>query len=613
MTNYSYRACRCVPYICVIALLLFLHGGIDAGDLPEDRSGNEKGNEKLSYKTEFTGIENKKLASLFRSASQLIALQDRPPPGMASLERRVLTDLDVFRKVLRSEGYYAGELSYRITPGHPAILVSIDVKTGPKYRFKEYTIQYTGPGADDPNLPVELNDPELNRGNRAKAQLVVNARKKLLDTLADIGHPLARVVEQNVVVDHGDESMSVTIQVEPGETARFGSLTVEGTTKIDTGYIESFVSWKEGEVFDQRQIKQLRERLLDTGLFAMVAIERPSEPEAGGILPVTIRLQERKHRTISLAGQYSTDEGFSAEALWEHRNLLGLQDRLTLATEVGEIKQEFDMRYLKKNFRRQNQNLLLDGTLTHEDFPAYTGPLTRYFGGLERPIAKKWKILAGIPLEFSNLDDLQGTRDFYLFGLEVAGERDTSNNRFDPSEGTRLRLSFRPYYGRGEDNVSFLVSDITGTGYYAPVGGTRFILASRMKFGTIVGEDTSSELPANKRFYSGGGGSIRGYKFQFVGPMGTGETPLGGRSLLELGVELRAKATETIGGVIFVEGGQVYDDELPDFDGDLQWAAGFGVRYFTMIGPVRLDFGFPLNPRDIDDSFQFYISIGQAF
>jgi translocation and assembly module TamA len=76
---------------------------------------------------------------------------------------------------------------------------------------------------------------------------------------------------------------------------------------------------------------------------------------------------------------------------------------------------------------------------------------------------------------------------------------------------------------------------------------------------------------------------------------------------------LRVKATQTIGAVFFVESGQVYDGELPDFDGGFQWAAGFGVRYFTMIGPVRLDFGFPLNPEKNDDAFQFYISIGQAF
>ena len=301
------------------------------------------------------------------------------------------------------------------------------------------------------------------------------------------------------------------------------------------------------------------------------------------------------------------------EGLWEHRNLLGRQERMTLTTEIGEIKKEFSVSLMKPNFLRQDQNLLANGALAYEDTPAYKGPLTRYYGGLERSIAKEWNILVGIPVEFSNLSDLQGTRDFFLYGLEVQGDRDTSNDRLDPSEGTRLRLSLMPYSGKWEDDVTFLISEITGTGYYAPSDGDRFILAGRVKLGSIVGEKTSA-LPANKRFYTGGGASIRGYNFQSVGPLGQGKTPLGGRSLLEIGAELRIKVTDTIGGVVFIEGGNVYDDELPDTSSDLQWAAGFGIRYFTAVGPMRLDFGFPLNPReDIDDSMQFYISIGQAF
>ena len=99
-----------------------------------------------------------------------------------------------------------------------------------------------------------------------------------------------------------------------------------------------------------------------------------------------------------------------------------------------------------------------------------------------------------------------------------------------------------------------------------------------------------------------------------MGPLGLANTPLGGRSLFEVSAELRAKVTDTIGGVIFIDGGNVYDDELPDLSTDLQWAIGFGGRYFTNFGPVRLDFGFPINPRDgVDDFMQFYISIGQAF
>ena len=599
--------------LCILVFLLFLHCTINADDSPENMPGSAAVKGTLSYRTEFTDLEDKNLTSILKKTSQLIALNDRPPHTLAALERRVRTDIEMFQKVLRSEGYYDGKLTYRIEAEQRPVHIFIDIDAGPRYRLKRYAVEYVGPGSDTEGLPREPKDAGLSLEEPARAQLIVDARQRLLQNLAESGHPLASVIDQKAVVDHADDSMSVEIQIEPGERARFGPLTVEGTTGVEADYVEGLVPWKEGDIFDRRKINELRHRLLGTGLFATVAIERPNQLNQEGMLPVAIRVSERKHRSIALTGRWSTDEGFAVEGLWEHRNLLGRQERLTLTAEIGEIKQEFDVSLMKPNFLRQGQNLLANGALAHEDTPAYKGPLTRYFGGLERTITKEWNILAGIPVELSNLSDLQGTREFFLYGLEVQGDRDTSNDRFDPSEGTRLRLSLRPYGGKGEDDVAFLISEITGTGYYAPGNGDRFILAGRVKLGSIVGEETSA-LPANKRFYTGGGASIRGYKFQSVGPLGPGETPLGGRSLFAIGGELRVKITDTIGGVVFIEGGNVYDDELPDTSSDLQWAAGFGIRYFTAVGLMRLDFGFPLNPREgIDESMQFYISIGQAF
>jgi translocation and assembly module TamA len=130
--------------------------------------------------------------------------------------------------------------------------------------------------------------------------------------------------------------------------------------------------------------------------------------------------------------------------------------------------------------------------------------------------------------------------------------------------------------------------------------------------GSITGTE-SADIPANRRFYAGGGTSIRGYALQSVGPLTDDGTPIGGRSLLELSAELRVKLSKTLGGVVFIDGGNVYEETVPDFSNNLRWAAGFGTLYFTAVGPIRLDIGFPLNRRSIDDSFQFYISVGQAF
>jgi translocation and assembly module TamA len=567
----------------------------------------------FQYRAQITGVEDKSLLKQLESASQLKTLQNRPPPSLVALERRARNDIERLHKVLRSEAWYDSRVEYRIEADNEPVRVFVDIAVGARYLLKQYTITYSGHGSEDPDLPHDPGSIGVISAQPARAELVSGARRRLMETLADMGYPLAEVVRQSAVVDHADSSMSVVIEIEPGALSHFGSLEILGATSVEDEYIESFIPWQEGDIFDRSKLNSARQRLLATGLFEAVAFERPNQVDAEGRLPVTVRVKERKHRSIGLGGRWSTDEGFSIEVEWEHRNLFGREERLSFSGEIGEIKQELVAAYKKPHYRRQDQDLLANGALAHEDTDAFTGPLTRYFIGLQRQLSENWKVVAGVPLEFSNLTDLQGTRKFTLYGLEFRGERDTSSDRLDPNAGTRLRLSLLPYYGNGDTSISFLTGQLGLTGYYAIDDGARYILAGRTRIGSIVGESTEA-LPANKRFYAGGGSSIRGYSFQSVGPLGLGNTPLGGRSLFELSTELRIRFSDTLGGVIFVDAGNVYDDETPDFSTNLQWAAGFGVRYFTTFGPLRLDLGFPLNPRDgIDDSMQLYISIGQAF
>ena len=153
---------------------------------------------------------------------------------------------------------------------------------------------------------------------------------------------------------------------------------------------------------------------------------------------------------------------------------------------------------------------------------------------------------------------------------------------------------------------------MNGSQYFAFDEEGDYVLAGRGRAGMIIGEDRS-DLPANKRFYSGGGESVRGYEYQKVGPLDEDGDPLGGRSVLEAGLEFRARVTESFGIVPFVEGGNVFEASDPE-DLDLLWAAGLGFRYYTAVGPLRFAFAVPLDKRDnVDDDFQIYLSLGQAF
>ncbi|MFA9420642.1 MAG: autotransporter assembly complex family protein [Gammaproteobacteria bacterium] len=568
---------------------------------------------EFRYKARLTGVDDQSLLEKLRSASQLVTLEVRPPPSLVALERRARNDIERLQKVLRSEAYYDSRVEYRIESDSEPVQIFVDISIGVRYLLKQYTITYSGPGSEYPDLPQEPGGVGVIPGQPARAELVTGARQRLIRALADMGHPLAKVEQQSAVVDHADNSMSVLIEVIPGEQSRFGPLEIVGAVSVEQDYIKSFVPWQEGDIYDRRKLDQARQQLLGTGLFSAVAFERPNQVDADAKLPVTIRVKERKHRSIGLGGSWSTDQGISIEAEWEHRNIFGRGERISYSGEISEIKREFVVAFKKPRYRRQDQDLLANGALAYEDTDAFKGPLTRYFAGLQRQLNENWKVVGGIPFEISDLSDLQGSRNFTLYGLEFRGERDTSNDRLDPNAGTRLRLLLQPISGSGEESINFITGLLGLAGYHAIDHKQRYIIAGRTRLGSITGE-TTEDLPANKRFYAGGGSSIRGYRFQSVGPLGPGNTPLGGRSLFEISTEFRVKFSDTIGGVIFVDGGNVYDDELPDFSTNLQWAGGFGARYFTSFGPIRLDLGFPLNPRDgIDDPMQLYISIGQAF
>lgn len=611
---------RFVASPCSIALLTGLFLGIHTDLAAQEGKAQDarktptvtQSPDATIYTVRFTGAEDEQVLTLLQDTLKLLRSGERPYKTLGGLERRVQSHLQVLEKTLRAEGYYGARLDYHLKGDSGPIDIEIELKHGPQYTLKSYVIEYIGQGSPAAQLPVNPRELGLNLGAPARAQNIIDAEDLLLFELGDRGYPLAEILDREVVVDHSEHSMSVTLQAAPGVLARFGPLVVTGALSVDPKYIRSFVPWDENEVFVYSDLHRLRTSLLETGLFESVDVSAADNLNEQGLLPVLVNLSERKHRSIGVQMHWSTDTGFGGEVFWEHRNLSGKQEQLTLTARLEEIKQEFSAAFRKPRFLMESQSLLADGSGSHQDTDAFQGPLVKFFTGLERRLSDTWTVSGGVPIEFSNLEDFLGTRDYQLLGISLRANHDSADDALDPGQGSRLRLELVPLVGRHDEQVSFTQGTAVGTAYFSLNGGRRVILAGRAKLGSIAGED-SADLPAYRRFYAGGGASIRGYKFQSIGPLAPDGTPRGGRSVVELGTELRIKVTQTMGGVVFLEGGNVYDGSAPDFSSSLRWAAGFGVRYFTAVGPLRLDFGFPIDRRPIDDSFQFYISAGQAF
>ena len=567
----------------------------------------------VAYEPSITGVDDDKLLDLLKGSSQLYELVDRPPATVLSLERRARNDLSRLRAALQSEGYYDAKLGFDVDTEKQPVAVTVRVDPGPLYTLAEFTVDYVGspppPAADRPSL--ESLDIEI--GMPAVAPKIKAGETKLLRLLGDRGYPFPKVDKLDATVRHDKRQMYVKLAVDAGARAKFGAVRIGGLTNIDEAYIRRLISWKEGATFDRREIDETRQALIGTELFGRVQITAQPEPDAEGRVPIAIELTERPQRSIGAGLSYSTDIGFAGEVFWEHRNLLGQNERLKLTVTAGEIEQSGKAAFRKPAFLRRDQALLVDGSLSNLETDAFDQKSISSTVALERRFTRAWRGSVGVTASYDDVQDNDGTREFKLLGLPVTGLMDTTDNLLNPTRGQRLDLSGTPYVGTGDRNLAFLRMLVGGSTYYAIDKDKRFILAGRVRVGSIVGEATEA-LPADKRFYAGGGGSIRGYEFQRVGPLDSEDDPLGGRSLLEMSGELRIRVTEQFGLVPFIDGGTVFEDPYPSFDRTVRWAGGLGFRYFTGFGPLRLDVAFPINGRDdVDDTFEFYISFGQAF
>lgn len=567
---------------------------------------------EIPYEVELVGIEAEELRETLRSASRLVATQDRPPLTVGALRRRIEADLPRLEDALASFGYYGAVLDYRIDTGARPARVDIAVATGPLFRLTGFDIFGPSPALSDGSIVVRAEDLGLERGQPAVAAEIVEGQRRLLATLARQGYPLARVEDRRVVVDHAAADVRVALRLDTGPFARFGPAEVRGLESVEEAFVLSRLAWRQGEPFDMELVERSRRTLIETGLFSAVSIAHAGMVGSGGQLPVTIELAEARHRSIGLGAGYSSSEGLGAEAFWEHRNLRGAGERLRVTATGSQQSYGASANLRLPGIANPDRTLFFELSAVDEDREGFEGLTAGATAGLEFRFSETMTGSGAVSLEYLDLEDSAGTQRFTLLGLPLALQRDTTTDLLDPRGGGRLAVELTPYLSLLGDDASFLVARLTDSIYLPLDEEGDILLAGWARIGSILG-DSTGDIPAAKRFYAGGGGSIRAYGFQELGPVDAAGDPRGGRSLVEFGGELRARLFEDIGGVAFLEAGNVYEDPHPDLGERLFWGAGVGLRYFTGFGPVRLDLAVPINPRPQDDPFQVYLSLGQAF
>ena len=563
------------------------------------------------------GVSDK---SLRQAIERYIGATKRPPHGRFEARQRAEAAADDAVVVLRSEGYYDYAVTPEISQGDkPGPVLRID--PGPRFTIADPQVTWVGSAPDAMAAADAVKALGLKPKEPGRAADVIAAEGRLVAALQKDGYADAAAGERQVVVDHTDNTVRPTFRIDSRAKVRLGALQVKTAGRTNPRWVAGLAPWREGKVYDPQDVAELERRLQDAGVFNAVDVALAPTSDAQGLRPVIVTLTDRPRSSLALGGSYATREGVAADASYSMYNLLGRADTLTFHGQYGTILKRFDATLSLPEFPWPLYTLQPGVTVYRDDTTAYT---ERDFGGhldLVRRFSATSYRTVGIAADY--IDD----NEKILENGQIVGEQqklalltllgrltlDHANDPLNPVRGWKFDGSVQPTLGAGSGQTLEWAKVDAQASAYLPLGSdASTVLAGRLHLGSIVTGSSTFDIPAGRRFYAGGSGSVRGYGYQAVGPRFPDNTPVGGLSLVEGSFEVRHDITDRIGGVLFVDAGTVGTHPYFDLHSP-SVGAGFGVRYNLGFAPFAVDFGFPLNKRAGDSPFQIYVSIGQAF
>jgi len=534
----------------------------------------------------------------------------------AQIDRRARQDEALLNQLLRAAGYYGAFVNTRIEPDRLGRLnVTLVVRPGTVYTLSSIDLN----GIEEAeNRADELRTSfGLESGQPADSDRIAAALAALKTEMGREGFVFAKLGEPKLTVDHDEHSVQMVVDVHPGNVQRVGRITVDGEQLFSAKHLRRIARFRTGDIYDAARMEDFRRALIQTSLVSAVTI-KPVATADPHVVDVAVKLEPAPPRTVSGAIGYGTGEGYRLEASWQHRNLIRPEGAVTFRGVLGTQEQSLGGTLRRNNFKARDRVLTGQVVLSHLDQNAYEARSLTIGAGLERQTniiwQKKWTWSYGVELVASKEDDTvkatgaPRSRQYLIGALPSSLSYDGSDDLLNPSRGYRLAARVSPEASLQGSAFGYVKAQLDGSSYL-PIGN-RTVIAGRVRLGSIIGAPAERIAPT-RRFYAGGGGSVRGYGYQKIGPVDINGDPAGGRSLAEFSIEARVRFGD-FGVVPFFDGGNLYSARLPTFR-NLRYGAGLGVRYYTSFGPIRVDVGTPINRRSGDSRIAVYVSLGQAF
>ncbi|MGB7404339.1 MAG: BamA/TamA family outer membrane protein, partial [Pacificimonas sp.] len=457
------------------------------------------------------------------------------------------------------------------------------------------------------------------------AGVITSAVSDLSAELPQRGYPFANVPEPRIVIDHETRTATLSLDVEPGPIGTYdGIRIVNEDAPFGARHVERLARFAPGDTYDGEDIQDLRRALIATGIVGNVSVDVvEAQPETDGQVPVDLALSIAPAPPRTLAAQiaFDTEDGLQLEGSWQHRNLFPPEGALTVTGIAGTEEQLLAVDLRRSNYKARDRAIGARLALFSEDRDAFFNRGISALAFLERETnliwQKRWTYRLGPELLLTEERDrsrIVGGRasleTYYVAAFPMRLAYDGTDDLLDPTESFRLAGEVSPEVSFEGGTFGYARTQAEASTYMPLTEERDFVLAGRGLVASIAGSGRRNIAPS-RRLYAGGGGSVRGFGFQDVGPEDADGDPLGGRSKVEGSLEARYRFGD-FGAVGFVDVGQVYTDVTPTFQ-DLRVGVGIGGRYFTSFGPIRVDVATPLDRRPGEPRVAVYVSIGQSF
>lgn len=514
---------------------------------------------------------------------------------------------------LRSEGYYAADVAPETT--ETPVTARLVIAPGPRFAFNAVHFEYADE-APDPETQATVAHAlaSIAEGASARAQTVLDAEADAIAALQQAGYVDAAVSQRRVVADHANNRVSTSFELSAGARARLGELRIEPPELIRPGTAEHLRNWTPGDPYSPQALVRLRRDVASTGAFSRTAT-RLAAADASGRRDVVLSLEPAHRNSYEFGVGYSTTDGIGVEGQWTRRNVTRRADALTASAVLGEVQQNVSLELLRPHAAGLGHAITYGASAEHEAPEGYTRQGIALYASVNAGSRLHLSRSYGVRLSADHYDDLAGgVSDAVVLSGFASLRNDSTEFSLDPRDGSIVEFRVEPSVSAGERTIAFARATAEARAYESFGRRDQITLAARARTGWLEPlSGSANDVPPDRRFYAGGGGSVRGYDYNSIYPAERDTLGLapGGQGLLEGSVEARWRFGDRWGAAMFVDGGTAFDHWRDA--GNLSWGAGVGVRYNLGFAPLRVDVAVPLDDSEKSSNYALYISVGQAF